>query len=145
MSIFETPPSQRQFQSSAYATTSTHSGAASNPSYPDLLPAELRTPSRASNTYGPAASSAFVTPERPPQAFVTANEPLVQQQQHQQQQQTQVKPAATDNLTPVARAAKTVNEYLSTEARYPQLDDIVSRMCYSPPPPLRECVELTGW
>lgn len=119
MSIFETPLSQRQFQSTVYAATSTHSGATSNSGYPDL-PAELRTPSRTGN-YSPA-TPVFVTPERPPQAFVAANEAIVPQQQVKQQGPT------TDNLTPVARAAKTVNEYLTTEARYPQLDDIVSRM-----------------
>lgn len=120
MSIFETPPSQRQFQSTAYAATSTHSGATSNLGYPDL-PAELRTPSRTGN-YSPA-TPVFVTPERPPQAFVAASEAIVPQQQVKQG-------PTTDNLTPVARAAKTVNEYLTTEARYPQLDDIVSRMYF---------------
>lgn len=112
MSIFETPPSQRQFQSSVYAAP------AANTLYPEL-PTELRTPARTSNTYGgpPGAPAGFVTPERP--ADMAAHP--------QQQQQLQKVPPTTDNLSPVARAARTVNEYLTTEARYPQLDDIVSR------------------
>lgn len=69
----------------------------------------------------------FVTPERPPQAFFAAgaSDAIVPQPAKQQA-------PTTDNLGPVARAAKTVNEYLTTEARYPQLDDIVSRD-YTPP------------
>jgi nuclear pore complex protein Nup155 len=112
MSIFETPLSQRQFQPSVYAAPAT------NTLYPEV-PTDLRTPARTSNTYGgpPGASAGFVTPERPADV---AKHP-------QQQQQLQKVPPTADNLSPVARAARTVNEYLTTEARYPQLDDIVSR------------------
>ncbi|KAH0608129.1 uncharacterized protein H6S33_002181 [Morchella sextelata] len=112
MSIFETPLSQRQFQPSVYAAPAT------NTLYPEV-PTDLRTPARTSNTYGgpPGASAGFVTPERPADV---AKHP-------QQQQQLQKVPPTADNLSPVARAARTVNEYLTTEARYPQLDDIVSQ------------------
>lgn len=77
----------------------------------------------------------------------TANAPSqqLQQQQQQQQQGSQTSTATTttttttnnsslapargttDNLGPVQRAARSIQETLEAEKRYPQLDDIVSR------------------
>lgn len=36
-------------------------------------------------------------------------------------------PVSTENLAPIPRAARTLNDYLTQEARYPELDNIVSR------------------
>jgi len=121
MSIFETPPSQRQYHSSIYTTPNVGGGPSSslNPGYPDL-PTELRSSSR--NSYTGGSSSAYATDTRSSQAFTAApsgSESGIPQAP---------KPvSSTDNLGPVPRAARTINEFLTTEARYPQLDDIVSR------------------
>lgn len=118
MSIFETPPSQRQYHSSIYTTPNVGGGPSSS-GYPDL-PSELRSSSR--NSYTGGSSSAYATDSRSSQAFTAApsgSESGIPQAP---------KPvSSTDNLGPVPRAARTINEFLTTEARYPQLDDIVSR------------------
>src|SRR5436305_4460236 len=43
------------------------------------------------------------------------------------QSQTAIQPASTDSLMPIPRAAKTVNECLALETRYPELDNILTR------------------
>jgi len=117
MSIFETPPSQRQYHSSIYTTPNVGGGPSSSV-YPDL-PTELRSSSR--NSYAGGSSSAYATDGRSSQPFAapSGSESGIPQAP---------KPvSSTDNLGPVPRAARTINEFLTTEARYPQLDDIVSR------------------
>ncbi|KAL7276341.1 hypothetical protein RUND412_000680 [Rhizina undulata] len=123
MSIFETPPSQRTYTPpGAFINTPV----APQPLYPDL-PSELRNSRPA---YG---SSAFMTPERPAASSAQTNGAA--RQPIGSSAAVVKKPAtgsgsgsgSTENLGPVPRAAKIINEFLSIEARYPQLDDIVSQ------------------
>ncbi|QIX00710.1 hypothetical protein AMS68_006227 [Peltaster fructicola] len=77
------------------------------------------------------------TPQRPlPGAFLTTPAPApsifsqnAQALRHSQQQQapaeTNAQPAAAPALTPIERAAKTINETLAAEARFPALEEYI--------------------
>ena len=128
-SLFETPNPKRPQYPGVFGTPVSAGG---QDLYPNL-PTELSTPTR---TF-PNSSRDFQTPDpyrstqhqyqqqppvqvapRPPPPPAQAAGPLVQRPQE----------GGTDGWGPIQRAAKVVGDTLEAEKRYPQLDDIVSRM-----------------
>lgn len=112
MSIFETPPTQRQHPSGVFAQNTTHSN---NVVFSEL-PAELRTATR-SGTH-PSQSFGPTSQQVPPGASVNIVAVNTQDCSISREE---------DVLRPVSMAAKAVTEIAAMEARYPQLDEIVSR------------------
>jgi len=78
------------------------------------------------NSYTGGSSSAYVTDGPSSQPFATPS------RSGSRIPQAPKPVSSTDNLGPVPRAARTINEFLTTEARYPPIDDTASRR----PPPL---------
>ena len=89
--------------------------------YPDL-PAELQTPTR---TYSQSPYGGYQATEsdswRPQNALVQ------RQQSSSALAPVDRAPEPQEQLGPKQRAAKTITKTLDGEARYPSLDDIVSR------------------
>ena len=124
-SPFETPDSKRHPGMFATPASAIQSGAAQRNLYPDLgqLPTELQMNPQPAAYNAAYNSAVYHTPEHyraPPPASSPAPAPT--------NAVVPVRPqGSTDNLGPVQRAAKTINETLDAEKRYPMLDDIVSR------------------
>ena len=125
-SPFDTPPPHRSGMFSAPPPPAPAGGAGAS-LYSDL-PVELRT-----SVTSYANTSSFTTPERqraaPPPPPPPPPPPVPPPPSA-----APVAPAASasDNLTAIARASKTIAEALEAEKRYPQLDDITSRRTRAP-------------
>ena len=100
-------------------------GAGASP-YPDL-PAELRN-----SVASYANTNSFVTPERQRAAPPPPPPPPPPVPAPPSAAPAAPAASASDNLSAVARASKTILEALEAEKRYPPLDDIVSRMLCAP-------------
>lgn len=100
--------------------------------------AYLRTPATSKYQSGPIGQPNFRTDgSMSIQNNAPSNNSQVSAQQSQQLQQSQqsTAPAARsgqESLKPIERAAKTINETLVQEARYPELDSYVGRKWPTP-------------
>lgn len=91
-------------------------------------PAGSQYQSSATKQIIPRSSSGQFLQQNQQQKLQPAPAQAIAQQQRQQQGQVQAQRPATQVLSPVERAAKTINYTLSKELRYPELDNYVGRM-----------------
>jgi nuclear pore complex protein Nup155 len=109
--------------------------APARPAQPVRAPSNPPVPTFASNTQ-PQTSSTIAPPSQPTQQATSQQHTSASSNPGAVAPQNSAPPAALapPSLTPIQRAARTINDTLSKEARYPELEQYASRVFTSIPP-----------